>query len=491
MGEPRAAGATSLRRSVTLAFGYSYVTNAVTFLTSIVLARFFLGPREFGAFSVCMSGYLFLQTLADFGITRFIVQDRTLGEARLRAAFAVLVVGNLAIAAMLLGARNWAAAFFGASEIAAILPVLAAAGLVTPTFGIGNALLTRESRFGALFVAHVGGVVAAAAVGIGTAAAGAGAMALAWLTVTQALVRGGLIVAARPDVLRLRPGFGELRAVLAFGSPVTLVSLYSALLARLPEILIGRLSGLAAAGLYGRAAGLAEQLRWALYTGGATAILPEVARRYHAGESLVGPYLRLTAYVTGLVWPAAGFMGVLALPLIRLVFGPTWVDMAPLLAALSGAVAIFSMIVLYGDVLLLQGRMRAYVAIECTHGTIGLGLFVAGALVGPLAAALSRVLYATIFASAYVVIMRRVVGHSYSEVAAVYGRSLAASAVALLPAVAGETLRLTAGLGDAAAVVPAALLSPLFWYLGLLVARHPLREEVSRVAAAARRRRGS
>lgn len=486
----RQAQGASLRRSVVFAFSYTYITAAIAFVVSIILARYFLSPREFGAFSVCMSGYLFLQSISDLGVTRFIVQEKSLDTHKLRAALAVLVTGNLVIMAGLLSIRGWAASFFGAPEIATILAMLAGTALLVPFLSLADALLMRASRFPALFVAHVGGAVVGASVGIGAAFAGAGAVSLAWLTLAQVLVRAVLSVGRCREVWGVYPGVASLRAVLAFGSPVTVVIFYSSLLARLPDVLLGRLIDLTAAGLYGRASGLAEQLRWALYTGGSSAVLPEVARRFHAGESLVHPFLKLTAYVTALVWPASGFLALLALPVTRLIFGPTWSDMAPLLSVLALSYAIFSMIVLYGDVLMLQKRLAFYVGLEVGQGTVGLVLFVGGAMLGLFEAALSRVAYAAIFAALYVVVMRHAVGHRYGEIAVVYWRSLVVTAVALLPASAAALARGVWQVGDAAAVLPAALLSPGFWYLGLLMTRHPLSAEVDHAVALLRRRLG-
>jgi O-antigen/teichoic acid export membrane protein len=486
----RAVQGTSLRLSVALAFGYSYVTRAITFVVGIILARYFLGPREFGAFSVCMSGYLFLQGISEFGITRFIVQQKSLDTDTLRATMTVLVAGNAAIAAGLLAVRGWAAKFFGAPEIATILAILAVAALFVPALNLGDALLLRASRFPALFVTNVGSVIVGAVVGLGAAAAGQGAASLGWLTLAQTLVRTTLTLAFCREVRRVYPGLARLRSVLAFGSPLTIVTFYSALLARLPDILIGRLIDLTAAGLYGRASGLAEQLRWAFYTGGLAAILPEVARRFHAGESLVGPYLRLTAYATGLIWPAAGFLSLLALPLTRLVFGPAWSEMAPLLSVLSLSYAVYSMIVLYNEVLQLQRRLWFYVTLEVSHGTVGLILFVVGAMLGLFEAALSRLVYFALFAALNIVVLRHAVGHRYGEVAAVYARSLAVTAIALLPTAAAALARMVWPLGDAASVLPVAVVSPGFWYLGLRLARHPLRDEVDRAVVQLRSRLG-
>ncbi len=490
MTSPRAVEGTSLRRSVALAFSYHYVTHAIVFVVSIILARYFLGPREFGTFSVCMSGYLFLQGISDFGMTRFVIQEKSLDADKLRAAMTVLAAGNLAIAAGLFGIREWASAFFGAPEISTILGILAGTALLVPAVNLGDALLVRASRFPALFVAHVGSVVAGTSVALAAAFAGAGAVSLAWMTLTQTLVRATLTVIFCHEVRGVYPGLAGLRSALAFGSPVTVVVFYAALLARLPDMLIGRLIDLTAAGLYSRASGLAEQLRWALYTGGATAVLPEVARRFHAGESLGDPFLKLTAYVTALVWPAAGFLALLSLPVTRLIFGPAWSNMAPLLSVLSLSYAVLSMIVLSSEILLLQKRLGRYVAIEVSQFTVGLVLFIGGVTLGLFEAALSRLVYAVIFAALYVVVLRNAVGHRYREIAAVYWRSLVVTAIALLPASAAALARGIWQVGDAAAVLPAALLSPGFWYLGLWVMRHPLRDEADRAAKLLRGRLG-
>lgn len=478
----RAQG-TPLRRAVVFSFSYHYINNAVSFIVSIILSRFFLLPQDFAVFSIAMVIYLFLQNTSEFSLTKYIIQEKDLDLGKVQAAFAVLLSGNSVIFLGLILGRHFIAGFFEAPEMAQVVLTLAFVSLSVPSSTIGNALLNRESQFRALFGVHIAAVSVGAAVGLATALAGAGAMCLAWLTLAQALVRLGAIVLCKPALVGLVPSFGSWRSVLSFGSPLTVVTIYSVFLARVPELLLGRLASLADAGLYSRAGGLADQVRWALFTGGYNAVLPEISRRHHSGVPMAAPYLRLTAYVTGLIWPACGGLALLALPVTNILFGPNWIAMAPLLAILSLPVMIVSLVNLPGEILTLNGRMTYYMWLEIFQASVGLVLLVVAAHYGAIPAAISRNIHAVVFAALYIRALKPFIGYEYRALFAVFARSLAVTLVTLTPAFLVAVMNFRHGLGDFAAVGLAAIACPPFWLLGCRLVRHPLEDESRRIFA--------
>src|SRR4028119_1124112 len=103
MSEPAANHASeqprlpSVRRAAMWAMAAQYVTFAVTFITGVIISRFFLGPQEVGLFSIALAAAMLVSVFQDFGITRYIAGEPELGADKLRTCFSVSLVVALAL----------------------------------------------------------------------------------------------------------------------------------------------------------------------------------------------------------------------------------------------------------------------------------------------------------------------------------------------------------------------------------------------------------
>ncbi|MFX8581908.1 oligosaccharide flippase family protein, partial [Acinetobacter baumannii] len=62
---------------------------------------------------------------------------------------------------------------------------------------------------------------------------------------------------------------------------------------------------------------------------------PAFARIRDRGEPLGPAYLRVCAGYSGVVWPGMAGLALAAEPLVRLLYGPAWVQTAPLLSMIA------------------------------------------------------------------------------------------------------------------------------------------------------------
>ena len=160
-------------------------------------------------------------------------------------------------------------------------------------------------NFRALFVANAGSARAGGLVAISCAANGAGPASLAWGMLATTLVRLAAVQAARPVLPRRPQAFGVIRPILGFGSTSFVLSLSAAIGLRSQDLIVGRLLGLVATGLFTRASALAGQMS-SLVVGAISGVFyPAFAKKRDAGEDLAGPYQHLIACNTGLNWAAA------------------------------------------------------------------------------------------------------------------------------------------------------------------------------------------
>ena len=79
------------RRAVYLSAVARYSDMIVQFVSVMVIARL-LTPEEIGIFSISLAVIALAQTLREFGLGAYVVQERELDRARIRSAFGVALV---------------------------------------------------------------------------------------------------------------------------------------------------------------------------------------------------------------------------------------------------------------------------------------------------------------------------------------------------------------------------------------------------------------
>src|SRR4028118_624605 len=154
----------SVRSAALWSMGAQYLTFAVQFAVSVIVARFFLSPEEVGLFSIALSAAMLVSILQDFGITRYIAGQPDLDEAQIRTCYSVSLIFALAVGLGILALAWPVAAFYGDPRLFPVLVVVASSYLLVPFGIVPSALLQRAMNFRGLFLVNVGSVAAMAAV---------------------------------------------------------------------------------------------------------------------------------------------------------------------------------------------------------------------------------------------------------------------------------------------------------------------------------------
>lgn len=471
----------SVRAAAVWSMAATYVAFAMQFVVSVLISRFFLTPAEVGTFSIALSAAMLVAVLQDFGITRYISGQAELTDAQVRTCFTVSVLFALAIG-LIVAVIAWPVAkFYGEPVLFTLLLIIAGSYLIVPFGIVPSALLTRAMNFRALFVVNTLASLANATVALTLAASGHSALSLAWALVAQAVVRailGQWLSGAR---LPLPPSLAEARPILGFGSASSLLFVSGALGTRTPELVIGRILGLAAVGLYGRAASLAVQLHTLMAGAVGGVFYPAFRRLRDEGVPLGRPYLRVVAAYSGVVWPAMAALAVAAEPLVSMLYGARWAGVAGPLRWVALAEICFVALPLHVELPILLGRINSLIRYNIVDTAVSIGLLTLAAWSGLEWAAASRLGYGIIWFAIYAALVRRLVGFEWRQLIDVYLRSGTGTVAAVAPLLIayqwiapaamtfGELALLSAG-GFAC------------WAVALVAVRHPLVDEVLDVA---------
>lgn len=324
----------STRRSLFFSFLDRYASLLISVASSMVIARL-LTPAEIGVFSITMVLLMYVSTVRDMGAGQYLLQEKELTTARIRAVWAVQLGLGLGLACLVLLASYPLAAFYSEPRMRDILLVVALNYAINPFGSLTYAWLMREMRFESVALMRFSAGLGGAFISILMAWNGAGPISLAYGSLASTVVNALLAVYYRPKSFPWLPGLAEIRRVLAFGSQLTASSLVTTVSASAPELLLGKLQDLTAVGLFSRANGLVQMFHRLFVDAVGAVCLPWFAKQSREQGGFVEPFLKATSYVTAFGWSFCLAIVCLAHPVVRVLYGNQWdqsVDLARLLA---------------------------------------------------------------------------------------------------------------------------------------------------------------
>ncbi|MBT9505811.1 lipopolysaccharide biosynthesis protein [Rhodoferax sp.] len=472
----------STRNSLFYSFLDRYASLVITVVSSMVIARL-LTPAEIGVFSVTMVLLMFVNTVRDMGAGQYLVQERELTTERIRAVWAVQLGLGVGLACVVLLASYPVAVFYKEPRMQGIMVVVALNYAVNPFGSLTNAWLAREMRFQSLALMRFASVLSGALVAAWLAWKDFGPISLAFGSLTSTVVNALVAIYFRPKFFPWLPGVGEIKRVLTFGSKLTGSTFVSVMSNSAPELLLGKLQNLTAVGLYSRSTGLVNMFYRLFVDAVSSVCLPWFARQSRAGESIVDPFLKATAYVTAFGWSFCLVVICLAHPIVRTMYGHQWdqsVDLARLLAV---AIALNVPAALCGPALLSSGAVTVIARATIVSAILNVGFVALGASQGLIALCIAVIVSATLTAFIW---LRALSKHIDMPMSGLLRNLRKSAAVALL-----------AGIGPVLALwiygpYPDVLVMPLViggaggltgFLVGIMIFHHPLEEEIVAVWA--------
>jgi O-antigen/teichoic acid export membrane protein len=467
----------SIRRSLFIQFLNSYSGTAIAFVSVVILARL-LTPQEIGVFSVCMAFVGFLHTLRDFGIGAYLLQERHLDKEILRSAYGLALLFAWSAGGILALSSGAVADFFHEPGVRSVTLVLALNFLLIPLGSLAIPLLKRDMHFISVMKINLAVSVAYAVSTIVFAALGFGYMSMAWGTLAGTVVNVIASLAARPDLIGIRPSLRHARRILSFGMYSVGSNLIVGLGPNGTEIVIGRMLGFDAVAMLGKGRSLITLFQQAIMA----FILPVAgamfARNSRNGDDVGEPFLRVIGYLTAVGWPCFIFMGFMAFPMIDVLFGSQWYAAVPVAQIFCFAYCIALLHSLNNMTLEACGRAKEAFHLQLILYPPTILLVIAAAPFGLLAVAGTTVISAT----AGLILSYRFLGRVIHICPAQIARAVWKSAlVAAISSVPPMIVYFRGGIGPDNALLPligTAVMTGLVWLAAIFATGHEIRHEV-------------
>ncbi len=322
----------------------------------MVLARL-LDPKDFGLVGMVTVVTGAFSLFKDAGLSMVTIQRPQISNDELSALFWVnMLVGGL-LALLTIALSPFLTTFYREPRLVAIAIPLAAGFLVNAAGVQHGALLNRQMRFTTISAIEILSWIASVAVGIGMALGGFGYWALVGMTVTSPSVStiGAWLTTAwipgRPK--RVAGVFSMLK----FGGTFTLNMIVVYIAYNTDKLLIGRIWGAEALGLYGRAYQLinipTENLNGAV---GGIAV-SALARVQEEPARFKNYFLKSYALVLTCTLPITVACALLADDIVVVLLGAKWSAAAPIFRLMAPTILTFALINPLGWMMFGSGRV--------------------------------------------------------------------------------------------------------------------------------------
>ena len=347
------------------------------FITTLVLARL-LSPDMFGLWGMVTVFTGFIAVFQNLGLGPSIVQDQEITHEQLSGIFWLNMGLSVLLALLTIGSAPLVSRFYDQPTITPIMMLLAINFPLSALAMVPGTLLTKCMAFKKLAFIQTIAMAAGSAVGITTAFMGLGVWALVCQQVTGTLA----ITLLQWMIVPWKPSwtlpFGKIRKQLHFGLNLQAGSLLNYGTRNVDDLLIGKVIGASALGLYQMAYGL---MLWPLQK--VSRVVGQVM--FPALSTIQGDkrlfkqvFLRATGAIALVTFPMVLGLWVVAPSVVYSLLGERWVGVIPIFQVLCILGIPQSIATNTGWIFLSQGRTDIRLKLQIAFSTLFITSFVIG-----------------------------------------------------------------------------------------------------------------
>lgn len=445
----------------------------VHFACMLFLARL-LTPTEIGVYAVALATSVLLGILSTSGAAAYIVRESELPRDKIDTAFTINAALSIGLASITALAAIPIGRFVGNAAVGEVLHWLA----LRPLLGLLEfrpaALLQREMNFRLPALVSIAAAIVNVAVTLIAAIHGESFFSLAYGTVSGGACSAVMLNLFASRHVSFRTSIAFWRPVLIFGIRMITVSGTPMLAQRVSEIIMGRLLGIAAVGLFTRATQISDLLFQNIYGTFTRVVFARLAKDQREHGSLTGSFLWGVEVITAVMWPILLSVAVLSAPLIHFLYGAQWISAALPLSLLMLAQFMATLFAMNWELFVIRNETAKQTRFEVSRAIASVGVFTLGCLVSMAAAAAGRIVDSLVGLIIYRPHIRRLTSVPEGAIARVYQRSALMAFAATLPAI---ILMITTGWSVEIGPGPmfaSLILGAIIWLAIVVFSHHPV-----------------
>lgn len=311
----------------------SLIGEVTQFAIMVALARI-LGPEAFGLIGMILVFSGFAHVFGELGFGAALVQRETLEPRHWSSVFWLNASAGLVLTALFAAGSPLVAAFYDEPMLVPLMLALSVQFALAGVATVHRARLQRAMDFRKLSLIQVTVPVLAGGVAIGLALSGFGVWSLVGQSLFNRVAQTLALWAATRWVPAPRVDWSAIGDLWTFSSNLLGFRLLNYGSANLDNLIIGKLIGAEALGIYGRAYGVMLKPVQRTTTLLNSVMFPSLSRVKHDVALVRAVYtksIRVIALVSVPMY--LGLIGV-ADPFVRVVYGTEWLDAVPVIQIL-------------------------------------------------------------------------------------------------------------------------------------------------------------
>lgn len=290
----------------------------------VVLARL-LTPKDFGLVAAAQVIVAFATIFTQLGVGPAIVQRAKLEMRHLRVAFTLSCLLGLAFTVLIALSAGPISRFFRMPDLVPVIQIMSGAFLLKGLSVVPESLLRRELQFRRLAAIEILALgFGFGAAGIGLAWAGYGVWSLIIAYMAQYALTSLILLMVQPHPKTPFFERSALKELLTYGGGFTLGRIGNYLAGQGDNLMVGRVLGADALGVYGRAYQLMVAPVILLGQVLDSVLFPAMARVQNQPEKLGRTYRRGVSLIASITLPLTAVLLIAAPEIIEVLLGPGW-----------------------------------------------------------------------------------------------------------------------------------------------------------------------
>ena len=379
MSDPATSSfASRVRSAVLWRSGSQVATQIVSWASTLIVIRL-LTPQDYGLVAMAGVVLVLLNTMNGYGLASALIREAEVTEQRLRQTLGMLILMNGALALVQFVAAPLVASYFRQPLVADILRVQSLLYLTVPFCALPYAILSRRMDFRLQAQVRLLAALAGAATALAMAMGGFGVWTLVAAPIAMFTTEGiGMMIAARAP---WRPSFRFAGAghIAGFGGVMTITQLFWFIQSQADVMIAGRVLDPHLLGVYTTALFLAQLL--------AAKFVPPINEVAYAAYSRQerqgpGPVLATIRLLLLIALPFYAGMAAVAPPLVAVLLGEQWLEVAPILPILALAMSLMTLQILFSPATNALGEPKVAMRLSMLGALVMPGAFLVGSHFG-------------------------------------------------------------------------------------------------------------
>ena len=332
-------------------------SQLINFITIVILARL-LDPKDFGLVGMVAVITSFLGYFTEFGLTPTLINKKEIDEGDCNTVYWSTVFFSIVIYMLVFFCAPLVGSFYNDERLTLITRILFINFLCSPLAFIPEVLEIKRLNYNKIAVAELAAVLCSGIIGVLLAYSNFGVWSLVTQQILFTFFRGFILMLATGWLPKLSFSITKFKELSGFGFHFTFRNLISYLSENIDFLLVGKLLGPAALGIYAFSFKVAKYPIMKFYQIFGRMFFPAFASFREEKERVKRNLIRVNLGGGFLLIPLLTAIFFIIKPLILLLVGEKWIATVPVIQILIVYLAFTSICFADESLLIVLGKIR-------------------------------------------------------------------------------------------------------------------------------------